>query len=220
MFNPEKILGGLISSGMKRKPNKGFISGGVALGLLGVAMEAVDHFMKQPQPQPQPSASPPSMGPSLPPPLPPPGKQPASLATAMPPPPPSANAAAAVSTPAADSQQETVLLIRAMIAAANADGVIDASERAAILERLKTADLTADEHAFIVHELLAPKDVEQIVAAVTSPTMASHVYSASLMAIEVDTEVERAYLQTLALRLNLDETTIGAIHRQCGLEPL
>jgi hypothetical protein len=218
MFNPEKLLGGLISSGMGGGKSSGLLSGGMGLGLLGLAMEAVDHFMNQPSK----SSPPPPLGAS-PPPLPPgPGRQPPALhgAAPAPPPPPPGTVCAATGSSVADPQQEAVVLIRAMIAAANADGVIDAKERAAILERLKTAALSAEEHQFIVHELLAPQDTDQIVAAVTSPAMAAKVYTVSVLAIDVDTEAERTYLQTLARRLNLDAAATGAIHQQCGLEPL
>ena len=112
---------------------------------------------------------------------------------------------------------EAVLLIRAMVAAANADGVIDQTERNNILKRLQTVDLSPEEHGFIVQELLAPADLETIVGGVTSPEMAGQVYTVSLMAIDVDTEQERRYMSTLASRLGLDDSTVEQIHR--SLEP-
>ena len=47
MFNPEKLLGGLIRSSTRgsRGGLGGLMSGGAALGVLGVAMEAVEHYM-------------------------------------------------------------------------------------------------------------------------------------------------------------------------------
>ena len=47
--------------------------------------------------------------------------------------------------------------------------------------------------------------------------MARQVYTVSLMAIEVDTEKERRYLDTLADRLNLDRSTVEQIHRHLEL---
>ena len=47
-----------------------------------------------------------------------------------------------------------------MIAAANADGVIDQTERDNILGRLQAVDLSPEEHAFIAQELLAPADLD------------------------------------------------------------
>jgi uncharacterized membrane protein YebE (DUF533 family) len=104
-----------------------------------------------------------------------------------------------------------------MIAAANADGVIDQAERNQILERLRAVDLSPEEHRFIVQELLSPVDLETIVAGVNTPELARQVVTVSLMAIDVDTEQERQYMETLASRLGLDESTVEQIQR--SLEP-
>ncbi len=112
---------------------------------------------------------------------------------------------------------EAVILIQAMIAAANADGVIDQAERDNILKRLQAVDLSPEEHAFVVQELLSPADLETIVGNVNRPELARQVYTVSLMAIEVDTEKERRYMSTLASRLGLDESTVEQI--RLSLEP-
>jgi uncharacterized membrane protein YebE (DUF533 family) len=112
---------------------------------------------------------------------------------------------------------EAVILIQAMIAAANADGVIDQAERDNILKRLKAVDLSPEEHAFVVQELLSPADLETIVGNVNRPELARQVYTVSLMAIEVDTEKERQYMNTLASRLGLDESTVEQIRRSLEL---
>jgi uncharacterized membrane protein YebE (DUF533 family) len=215
MFNPEKLLGGLIRSGMGRGRGMGaLISGGAALGLAGVAMEAVEHFMNRSQ-----SASPAGPGPQGGAPPPPPGGDaagpppaPPGAAAASPPPPPPGAVGAPTSSGQKAAQADAVLLIRAMIAAANADGVIDAQERANILDRLKSADLSGEERDFIVHELLSPQDLETITAAVTSPELARQVYLVSLMTIEVDTEAEQIYLDKLARRLGLSEADLTDIN--------
>lgn len=193
MFNAEKLLGGLIRSSARgsRGGVGSLVSGGVALGALGVAMEAVDHFMNKPK------------NAGTPPPTP--GK----AAASPPPPPPSPGEAA--------ENADAVLLIRAMIAAANADGTIDETERNAILERLRTVDLSPEEQAFITRELFSPADLDAIVASVNSPELARQVYAVSLMAIEVDTEEERQYMEALAGRMNLDGQTVAQIERSLKL---
>jgi uncharacterized membrane protein YebE (DUF533 family) len=210
MFNPEKMLGGLIRSGMRGRGLGGMVSGGAALGLVGVAMEAVEHFMNRPQASPQtaPAGSPPpAPGVAAPPPPP--------LYRPSPPPP----AFRGGDLPAADPEtgNDAVLLIRAMIAAANADGVIDAQERTHILEKLKTVELSDDEHQFIVHELLGPRDMQDIIDAVKTDPMARQVYTVSLLAIEVDTDQEKTYLRSLAANLGLDSAAINDIHQQFGI---
>ena len=84
-----------------------------------------------------------------------------------------------------------------MIAAANADGIIDEDERNRILGKLETMDLSDQEHSFIVEELLSLAEMESIVTKVKSPEMAKQVYTVSLLAIEVDTDAERTYMNTL-----------------------
>lgn len=205
MFNAEKLLGGLIRSSMRggRGGLGGLVSSGAALGVLGVAMEAAEHYMNRTQRAGQ-----------SPPPLPPMGARPA-----VPPPPPPRPGAPPPAPPLPTADQpadntQAVLLIRAMIAAANADGVIDQAERNHILERLQGIDLSPEEHAFIVQELLAPADMETIVNNVGTLELAEQVYTVSLMAIDVDTEQERRYMAMLADRLGIDPATVETIQRR------
>jgi uncharacterized membrane protein YebE (DUF533 family) len=105
-----------------------------------------------------------------------------------------------------------------MIAAANADGVIDAEERGRILERLNSVGPTPEERAFMAEELLSPTGLDDIVKNVKTAEMAEQVYAVSLMAITVDTDAERRYMTALARRLNLDEAAIQRICQQVGVE--
>ncbi len=227
MFNPEKLLGGLLMGGSRRRGGLGsLLSGGAALGLAGVAMEAVEHFMDKskasgsgqqpPGPAPGPTRLPPKP-PSTPgavfEPPPPPG-----ATSAAPPPPPSPAPVGLPKADDAEADRDAVLLIRAMIAAANADGVIDQDERNRILGKIETVDLSDQEYSFVVRELLSPVGMENIVTAVKSKEMAKQVYTVSLLAIEVDTDAERTYINTLAQRLGLDESDINDIHRKLGIE--
>ncbi len=221
MFNPEKLLGGLLRSSTRgsRGGLGGLVSGGVALGALGVAMEAVEHFMNQPQ-----AAGAPTRSPGAPPPMPGTGPPPPPVPggpSAVPPPPPMPGKPAPVAPPPLANEPggdaEAVLLIRAMIAAANADGVIDQAERDNILGRLQAVALSPEEHAFITRELLSPADLETIAGGVTTPEQARQVYTVSLMTIEVDTEKEHRYMQDLASRLGLEAAAVEQIHR--SLEP-
>jgi uncharacterized membrane protein YebE (DUF533 family) len=227
MFNPEKLLGGLLMGGSRRRGGLGsLVSGGAALGLAGVAMEAVEHFMDKSKASESGQHPPgPAPGHTISPPKPP----PASGVPSAPPPPPGGTAVAPspppspapAGLPAVDDSeggQDAVLLIRAMIAAANADGVIDQEERNRILGKLETVNLSDQEHSFVVRELLSPVGMENIVTAVKSQEMAKQVYTVSLLAIEVDTDAERTYINTLAQRLGLDESHINDIHRKLGIE--
>ncbi|MBI5550043.1 MAG: tellurite resistance TerB family protein [Desulfobacterales bacterium] len=213
MFNPEKMLGGLLRGGMRRGGGGlgSLVKGGAALGLLGVAMEAVEHYMNKPAG---------AAGPGMPPPIPPVGASgpPPLPGRPVAPPPPPGGVAVQAPTSAQAPTNDAVLMIRAMIAAANADGAIDADERGAILDRLKSVQLSPEEHQFIMHELLDPKPVHTIVAAAASPELARQVYLASILAITVDTDEEIDYLRHLAEQLRLDRDTLATLHQQVGME--
>ena len=225
MFNPERLLGGLIRSGMRRESGLGGLgAGGAVLGLLGVAMEAFEHYSNKgtaappapgmpPGPPPGTGAAPPLLPGSVAAPPPPSG-----ATAAGPPRVPGSTPAAPPAPPAAARPVDAVLLIRAMIAAANADGVIDETERSAILGKLKELNMTREEQQFILDELSAPKSRQDIVAAVgCSPQTARQVYIASLLAVEVDTGAERQYLSDLARDLGLDAAAVAEIYRQAGV---
>jgi uncharacterized membrane protein YebE (DUF533 family) len=107
-------------------------------------------------------------------------------------------------------------MVRAMIAAAKADGKIDADEKAAIFERLNAMDLDGEAKAFVFDELSAPLDINAVVAGADTPEHAVEIYAASLVAIEADTAAEKAYLQMLAARLDLAPELVAEIHTAAG----
>lgn len=107
-------------------------------------------------------------------------------------------------------------MVRAMIAAAKADGKIDAEEKAAIFERLNAMDLDGEAKAFVFDELSAPLDINAVVAGADTPEHAAEIYAASLVAIEADTAAEKAYLQMLAARLELAPDLVAEIHAAAG----
>jgi hypothetical protein len=111
-------------------------------------------------------------------------------------------------------QARAMLLVRAMIAAAKADGEVDPEERARIVARLKTVGADDDARRFVDEELEKPVDLYAITAEVRDVATAAEVYAASLAAIQVDTEAERKYLDNLALRLGLDRSAVDGLHRR------
>ena len=116
----------------------------------------------------------------------------------------------------ATSPEAEKLILRAMIAAAKADGAIDQAEMAKIVGKIGADGVTDEEKAFVMAELAAPVDVAGLAAAVRGPAQAAEVYAASLLAIEIDSEAERAYLRQLAQALRLDPATVAELHRMTG----
>ena len=117
---------------------------------------------------------------------------------------------------AASEEALGTAIVRAIIAAAKADGRIDEAEREAIFGQLDDMDLDTAEKAFVFDELSAPLDIDGVVALATGPEMASEIYAASLIAVNPDTAAEQAYLRTLASRMGLDANLVREIHRAAG----
>lgn len=113
-------------------------------------------------------------------------------------------------------RQQAVLLIRSMISAAAADGLIDAEERAGILDRANALGDDAETLQFLRAELNAPVDIAELVAQ-TPRSLSSEVYAAALLAIELDTPQERAWMDDLANRLGIEAAARSELHRQLGL---
>ena len=105
-----------------------------------------------------------------------------------------------------------MLLVQAMIAAAKADGQIDAGENQRIFSQLQQLDLAAEEKAFLLEEFGKPLNIDALVKAVDSPEVAAEVYTASLLAVDTLTPAEKAYLDMLAARLNLDQALVQELH--------
>ncbi|MFD1703752.1 DUF533 domain-containing protein [Methylopila henanensis] len=109
----------------------------------------------------------------------------------------------------AEEQQLGLLLIRAMIAAARADGKIDREEIAKIREALKAAGSEDDEENFLLEHLGQPDDLDAIAAEAQGPELASEVWLAARLTIEPDTSGERYFLETLASKLKLDRELVA-----------
>jgi uncharacterized membrane protein YebE (DUF533 family) len=117
--------------------------------------------------------------------------------------------------PAQESEQQDLsrALLRAMIAAAKADGHIDATEQANIFGAMDKLELDAEDKAFVMDELRAPLDIDAVARGARGPEEAAEIYAASLLAIDVDNAAERGYLAMLAARLKLDDALVQHLHR-------
>jgi len=214
MFDVQKLLGQMLSGGMggsRKRKSSGFGIPGVSnaqlgVGAIGLAIAAWEHYKNKPEATTSaPVSSPMPSLPTAPPPLPP---------SALPPPMPSA--VPAVAAPSVDGVNDSVHLIRSMIAAANADSLIDAEERAAILERAMEAGLDAAAQQYLMSELRSPATLEQIVTS-TKPELRLETFAAALIAIKLDTDAEREYLDRLATGLGLTAQDRQLVNEQLGI---
>ncbi len=202
----EQLLGQMLSGGFgnqrKKRSNRGFGMSSstktqLGVGAIGLAIAAWEHFKGKSD------TTPAAVAPHYP-------------ATPVPPPPPPAYMPAPSAAATDDRESDAAHLIRSMIAAAHADGAIDAQERSAILERAMEAGLDAASQKFLMGELRAPATMDQIVAA-TPESLRLETYAAALIAISVDTDAERAYLDRLANALGLDAADRQRVQEQIGV---
>ncbi len=118
----------------------------------------------------------------------------------------------AVASEPAGAQSRSLLIVRAMIAAAMADGHLDAAEQGRLFREIDRLELSTEEKGMLVDELRHPWPVRELVASCPDPETAIEVYAASVLAIDETRDESKPYLATLAQRLNLPETLIESIH--------
>jgi len=114
----------------------------------------------------------------------------------------------------AANQQLGLILVRAMIAVARADGRLDAEESQAIFQKIQGLELTPEEQSLLVREMGQSVDMDTIVNSATTVEIGAEIYTASLLAVEVDSAAEHAYLAMLAARLQLPPGLVQAIEQQ------
>jgi uncharacterized membrane protein YebE (DUF533 family) len=126
-------------------------------------------------------------------------------------------AQAAAPATEAEVQDSAMVLVRAMIEAAKADGQVDAAESQRILGRLDAAEADAEAREWVRQQLAAPSDLAGLARQVRTPEQAAQVYAAALLAIEVDTDAERDFLARLAQALNLPEQAASQLRAALGV---
>lgn len=222
MFDPERLLRQMVGGSLGgafggRRRSSGGIGAALGankaqlgLGLLGVAMAAYDHYSKSQ------ASSTSNANPLLPTGAVTPSPPPTVLPAAPPPPPPGPSAPTRAQPMLDLHRQEAALMVRAMIAAAAADGLIDTTERERIVERARAAGDDPDTLGYLEAELARPTTRDELIAQ-TPRSLAEPVYAASLLAIAVDSDAERSYLDGLARGLGISDDRRGELHAQVGM---
>ncbi len=113
----------------------------------------------------------------------------------------------------AQATDQATLIIRAMINAAKSDGSIDKSEQEKIIGKL--GDVSQAEADFVRAEFRAPLDVNDFVRSIPRG-MEQQIYAVSLMAIDLDSNKEAHYLDSLAKGLGISHDLSNQIHEQLG----
>ena len=187
--------------------------GALAVGAIGAWMER----SAQSQPAPQPAAPPPGRrAPATPPDVAGPARRipqtgPATGASPWAQPRP---ASPPEPTGPEAEEAEALLMIRAMIAAAKADGRVDAAERAAIAAQLDAAGLSAEERDFVLVDFDRPLTPEALARDARDPMLRARLYAAAVAGAGEITPPERAWLDALATALKLDKAAAAAIEER------
>jgi uncharacterized membrane protein YebE (DUF533 family) len=112
--------------------------------------------------------------------------------------------------------QSERLVLRAMIGAAQVDGHISDDEMEKILGQMREGEVTEEERRAAREEVSRPVDVEAIGREVSRPEVATEVYLAALMSVDIDTEAERDYFRRLARALRLEQGVVDRLHKMTG----
>lgn len=107
--------------------------------------------------------------------------------------------------PPAEIESHSQAVLKALIAAAKADGHVDDRERQVIEGEFSRLDAAPEVRQWLQAELQKPLDPAEVARAATTPEMASEMYLASLLAVDDQNFMERAYLDELARQLKLDD---------------
>lgn len=111
-------------------------------------------------------------------------------------------------------------VLQAMIAAAQVDGHVDEQELDAILAQMTDGEATPDERAALREAVRRPIDVQEIARGVSRPEVAVEIYLGALLAVDIDTEAERAWFRELAAALRLDREAVARLHRMTDAPPV
>lgn len=115
----------------------------------------------------------------------------------------------------AQNSDAALLYVRAMIAAAAADGEVDRAEQQQIIGGLERLGLGQHASQFLQQEFDSPQSIEELVQATGgNPAAALQTYTAARLAIEPDTRDEQAFLQGLAQAIGIDRNLAAHIDAQ------
>ncbi|HEK1010446.1 TPA: tellurite resistance TerB family protein [Pseudomonas putida] len=106
----------------------------------------------------------------------------------------------------AEAEGHSHAILRALIAAAKADGRIDAQEEQLIYTEIKRHTDDPQLQQWLDEEVSKPPDAAEVAQSARDPAMAAEMYLASVMLVDDQQAAERAYLDELASALQIDPT--------------
>ena len=116
--------------------------------------------------------------------------------------------------PAMQAEQHSQAILRALVAAAKADGHVDSRERELIEGEFSKLDNDPQLQHWLQAELNKPLDPAEVARAASTPEMAAEMYLASVLLVDEEHFMERAYLDELARQLKLDPALKAELEAQ------
>jgi len=101
-------------------------------------------------------------------------------------------------------EEHSQAILKALVAAAKADGHIDERERQMIEGELSQLKQDPRLQQWLQNELNKPLDPAEVASAATTPEIGAEMYLASLILVDEEAFGERAYLDELARQLKLE----------------
>ncbi|MGG5871985.1 tellurite resistance TerB family protein [Pseudomonas peli] len=120
--------------------------------------------------------------------------------------------------PAPQAEIHSQAILKALVGAAKADGHVDARERQLIEGELVKLTSDAELQHWLQAELNKPLDPAEIARAASTPEMAAEMYIASVLMVDEEHFMERAYLEELARQLKLDPALKAELEAQVRQE--
>ncbi|WP_433767369.1 tellurite resistance TerB family protein [Pseudomonas putida] len=119
--------------------------------------------------------------------------------------------------PAAQVEQHSQAILKALVAAAKADGHIDERERELIEGEFTRLDNDQELRHWLHAELNKPLDPSDVARAASTPEMAAEMYIASVMLVDEESFMEKSYLDELARQLKLEPGLKAELEKQVRL---
>ena len=103
-----------------------------------------------------------------------------------------------------EAEEHSHAILRALIAAAKADGRIDDAEKQMISTEIGRHTDDPQLQQWLDDEVAKPLDANEVAQSATDPAMASEMYLASVMLVDDQQDAERNYLDELAAALQIE----------------
>jgi len=109
------------------------------------------------------------------------------------------------------ANKRSQVLLKAMVAAAKADGHVNNKEVTAIEEHIEKLGLSPEVATLLQAEIKKPLDVKEVALLAEDQAMASEIYLVSAVVTDKENSMEKAYLDDLAQAMKLPDALVAEL---------